>query len=89
MNTDAVSERAKVVAFGRAWVERKVESAFSTAHLALFLDAIERGEHLDDSQRQSSSLSPSEISKSAIDESILPPLEERMLIELSKTHGFK
>ena len=41
----AVRERKAVVAFGRAWVERKCESAFSTAHLANFLDAVERGEH--------------------------------------------
>jgi hypothetical protein len=42
----AKEERARVVAFGRAYVERKIDSSFSTSHLTLFLDAVERGEHV-------------------------------------------
>jgi hypothetical protein len=41
----AKNERARIVAFGREYVERKAESAWSTAHLVNFLAAIERGEH--------------------------------------------
>ena len=42
--TDKTEERARIVALGRAYAARKVESAFPTAHLTVFLDAIERGE---------------------------------------------
>lgn len=41
----AEDERARIIAFGREYIARKADSAFSTAHLANFLDAIERGEH--------------------------------------------
>jgi hypothetical protein len=37
-----------IVKFGRAYVQKKLDSGFSTAHLANFLDAIERGEHVSD-----------------------------------------
>jgi hypothetical protein len=41
----AKSERDRILAFGKEYLARKVESAFSTAHLSNFLDAVERGEH--------------------------------------------
>lgn len=35
-----------LVKFGRAYLERRADSAFSRAHLANFLDAVERGKHV-------------------------------------------
>lgn len=43
----ADEELAAVLAFGRAYIDRRRGSSFSMAHLINFLDRIERGEHLD------------------------------------------
>jgi len=37
-------ERQRILRLGRAFLERRFDSAFSTAHLANFLDALERGD---------------------------------------------
>jgi hypothetical protein len=39
-------ERREIVAFGRAYLKRHEDSAFSLAHLKLFLDAVEGGSHV-------------------------------------------